>query len=68
MRTVWHWKNMFKAALCVLLVPVVFYWISGLLYISEEDGIVFGSLIGMLTTLIVMNVWDLYHFESDKGE
>ena len=63
-KTVWHFKNLLKG--CCVLVAVIFVWscyIVDLLNLTAGANMLLSLVVGVVSTLIIMSKWEMWHFE-----
>lgn len=63
MKTVWHWKNIFKSLATIVLVGAVCMSISYFMQLGYVSSLFIGAISGIVTAQICMAKWELYHFE-----
>ncbi len=59
MKTVWHWKNIGKSALLVVLTGVA----VGIMQLPQTINFLVSVAVGCVSMLLSLVKWDLWHFE-----
>ena len=63
MKTVWHWKNIGKALVMVILVAFIGDFLTSLFQLPFELSLLIGLVIGNGVAILSLVLWDLWHFE-----
>lgn len=63
MKTVWHWKEIGKAALVILGVALVWVEVTSALDLSEGVAFISGLAVGGVAGVVTLNLFDMFHFE-----
>lgn len=61
MKTVWHWNNIGKMVLVLIVAAILASFVSALL--PPSIGFIFGFGIGFGVVMLCMAKWEMWHFE-----
>ena len=66
MRTIWHWNNIFKISVCVLLAAFGWSGIVSAFELSMPISGLGGFIVGMLSYFAAAIKWQAFHFEYGR--